>query len=406
MKITLLLLTLIIIMTNNPNDSYSQNSNDFISINSDVKYQYFATYDTERLNKIMNDELSTFCEFKQSFTQAKYPLKLYKVIYKSVIPELNNKPTECSGLIAIPETGKTSMPMISYQHGTVFTNYEVPTNPESSYETRLELAGLAGQGYILIAADYFGKGISKEPEAYLVKESAKQVCYDMYIASLEVLKHLGYTPTQFFLSGWSQGSFNTLAFLNKLESLGVDVTAVSIASTPSDLFAIVNRWVFEPKPIDAIYLPGLLALKANSFEIYYNEPGLSKMIIKPEYWQISNDLFTNKITWEEFDKVVPEKIPDYINPEFKKLISNQLLGYGKILSDAEVYRWRSKTPVNTYFGEIDEVIPEYIARLPEGYQDLMGGNVTAVSAGPKADHRGTFVFSVNHQLNWFNSLLK
>jgi len=194
--------------------------------------------------------------------------------------------------------------------------------------------------------------------------------------------------------------------LNKLESLGVDVTAVSIASTPSDLFAIVNRWVFEPKPIDAIYLPGLLALKANSFEIYYNEPGLSKMIIKPEYWQISNDLFTNKITWEEFDKVVPEKIPDYINPEFKKLISNQLLGYGKILSDAEVYRWRSKTPVNTYFGEIDEVIPEYIARLPEGYQDLIGGNVTAVSAGPKADHRGTFVFSVNHQLNWFNSLLK
>jgi len=355
----------------------------------------------------MNEELGTFCEFKQSFTQAKYPLKLYKVIYKSVIPELNNKPVECSGLIAIPETGKTSMPMISYQHGTVFTNYEVPTNPESSYETRLELAGLAGQGYILIAADYFGKGINKEPEAYLVKESAKQVCYDMYVASLEVLKNLGITPTQFFLSGWSQGSFNTLALLNKFESLGVDVTAVAVASMPTDLFSIVNRWVFAPKPIDAIYLPGLLALKANSFEIYYNLPGLSKMIIKPEYWQISNDLFTNKTTWEEFDKVVPEKIPDYINPEFAKLISDEQHGYGKTLLNAEVFRWRTKTPINTYYGEIDEVIPEFIARLPEGFQNLYeGGKVTSVSAGPKADHRGTFVFSVNDQLTWFNSLLK
>ena len=58
------------------------------------------------------------------------------------------------------------------------------------------------------------------------------------------------------------------------------------------------------------------------------------------------------------------------------------------------------------YGEVDEACPAYIAQLPVGYQASMNGAATkAVSAGPKADHRGTFLFAVADQKAWFDQLL-
>ena len=59
--------------------------------------------------------------------------------------------------------------MVSYQHGTVYGKQEVPSFAEQSPETQLMIAQFAGQGYLLIGADYFGLGVSTEPEGYMVK---------------------------------------------------------------------------------------------------------------------------------------------------------------------------------------------------------------------------------------------
>lgn len=143
-----------------------QSQIDFTKVTSEVKYQYIGSYEVSRLDSILTYEASIFSHLDVTFTKAGNSVKLYRVIYNSIIPELNNKPTVASGLIAIPETGKNKMPVVSYQHGTVFSKTEVPSNPEESMETRLMVAQFAGQGYILIAADYFGEGQSSEPDSY------------------------------------------------------------------------------------------------------------------------------------------------------------------------------------------------------------------------------------------------
>jgi len=38
------------------------------------------------------------------------------------------------------------------------------------------IAEFAGQGYAVIGADYFGKGLSPEADSYLVKASTQQAC--------------------------------------------------------------------------------------------------------------------------------------------------------------------------------------------------------------------------------------
>ena len=48
----------------------------------------------------------------------------------------------------------TALPMLSYQHGTVYGKTEVPSFPDQSGETQLALALFAAQGYLVIGADY------------------------------------------------------------------------------------------------------------------------------------------------------------------------------------------------------------------------------------------------------------
>ncbi|HEY4960042.1 MAG TPA: hypothetical protein VII29_04200, partial [Terriglobales bacterium] len=127
-------------------------------VSSGVGFRYIGTYSVKRLNAVLTSELSEFTSFKAIYPPARYPVKLYRIIYHSVIPEQNNRPTIASGLIAIPETGLRIMPLVSYQHGTVFTKTAVPSHPDESMETRLMIAEFAGQGYVVIGADYFGKG--------------------------------------------------------------------------------------------------------------------------------------------------------------------------------------------------------------------------------------------------------
>jgi pimeloyl-ACP methyl ester carboxylesterase len=296
--------------------------------------------------------------------------------------------------------------VVSYQHGTVFSKTEVPSHPDESMETRLEIAQFAGQGYIVIAADYFGKGLSPETDSYTVKATTQQACLDMLLAAQAIVPELGVQMGPLFLSGWSQGGWGTMVFLNKLESLGIPVKAVAVASAPVDLYATVNRWVHAPAAIDAVYLPAVQLLQLYAYEEYYGMPGLAQSTIKPEYQETAQALYLNQITYEEAAPQLPTRIDDLLQDDFMAASSIGNDRYYRILQDNNAYRWRMSTPVHTYYGDIDEVVPEAIATLPVGYEQIMGGaTVTAVASGSEGDHRGNFVFALADQKKWFDALL-
>jgi pimeloyl-ACP methyl ester carboxylesterase len=379
-----------------------------IAIPSGLSYQFLGTYSVDRLNKILSTELQEFAPDNTiTFPQAKNAVDLYRVTYPSVVPEQLNRPTRASGLIAVPKIANKNLPVVMYQHGTVFTKTAVPSFPEESYETRLMIARFAGDGYIVVAADYFGKGLSDEPDSYLVKASTQQACTDMFHTAKIILDAVGYKPANFFLSGWSQGGWATLVFLNHLENLGIPVTAAAAASAPADVYTIMNRWINNFQPVDAVYLTGCAALQINAHEFYYNQPGLSTGAFKPEYLQAARDLHANKIGWSEYSKIVPFKVKDMLNDDFVKSSIGGETPYWQTLQHTHGYRWRSVTPLRCYHGGRDEVTPVYIAELPAGFQTLVGGGPTqALSAGQSADHRGVFIYGVQDQKGWFESFLR
>lgn len=373
-----------------------------VQVTSGVSYEYIGRWDADKLNQVLKTDTPRFFGVDVAYTPARNAVKLYRVTYASVIPELHNKPTVASGLLAIPDTAGASFPMVSYQHGTVYGKQQVPSFPDQSPETQLMLAQFAGQGYIVIGADYFGMGTSNEHEGYMVKESHQQACYDMLMASRAVLAQMKLTSPKLLLGGWSQGGFVTMAFLEKLESAGVPVAATATASAPVDVFVALSGFLDFPRKNDADWVPTLFILSSFSFENYYGVPGLAHSLLNDAYYDVSRKAYEK----QPFDIAqIPTDLhklvrPEYFDPQF---FANS--AYGRLIAEkTHAYRWIIKSPVRNYYGETDEAITPGLGQLAMTYQHAIGsGNpeVEAVSTG-KTSHRGTYATAVPQWKIWFD----
>jgi pimeloyl-ACP methyl ester carboxylesterase len=374
-----------------------------VKLSANLEYQRIGRWDSAQLDKILQVDTPAFAGITVTYSPARNAVSLYRVTYASVVPERGNKPTVASGLLAVPDVEGTSFPMVTYQHGTVYGKQEVPSFPEQSPETQLMIAQFAGQGYVVIGADYFGLGTSSEPEGYMVKASHQQATYDMLIASRAVLDHLKLTTTKLYLAGWSQGGFVTMAMLEKLEQSGIKVDAAATASAPVDAFVALNGFLSFPRKNDASWVNSLLILTAFSFENYYGVPGLARSLIADAYYDVSRKAYTR----EPFN---PADVPtdlhkliraDYFDPQFFAASA-----YGRLVAQTQAYRWIVKSPVRNYYGETDEAISVGLGQLAMTYQRAIGsGNpaVEAVSTG-STSHRGTFATAVPTWKSWFDGL--
>ena len=384
--------------------AFNAGAAEYRAVSSGVRYTHLGDYGVERLNTILSTEVATFSSFKIQYPQAANGVSLYKIQYATVIPEQGNKPTLASGLVAVPKTAQKKLPVVSYQHGTVFTRTAVPSRPEESDETRIVTARLAGNGYVVIAADYIGKGDSAEPDSYMVREATVQACVDMLFAARAVLADLGIAEDGLFLSGWSQGSWSTQQFRHRLESLNVPVKAAATAATPNDLYLLLTRWINNPTALDATWLAGSVILFTHSYAHYYDMPGLPQTVIKPEYEAACRDFYENKIGWEQLQPQIPGKIADLLQKDAVAKSTPGMDAFFSKLRENQAFMWRSVTPCRYYYGKVDEVMPPYVATLAVGYTEAVGGaKAEAVYAGDVADHRGAFLYGVKDQKEFFDS---
>ncbi|ADZ72580.1 alpha/beta hydrolase family protein [Polymorphum gilvum] len=370
-------------------------------VTSGVSYQFLARWDVDKLNQILTVDTPKFAGITETYTPAANAVRLYRITYSSTIPERGNKPTVATGLLAVPDTDATRFPLISYQHGTVYGKEEVPSFADQSPETQLMLAQFAGQGYLLIGADYFGLGQSAEPEGYMVKASHQQATYDMLTASRAVLAHMNLEDTGLHLAGWSQGGFVTMAMLEKLEQAGVAVKGAATASAPLDVFAALNGFLNFPRKIDADWVNSLFILSSFSFENYYGIPGLARSLIADAYYEVSRKAYAR----EPLNPAdVPTDLKTLLKPEYFDARFFAASAYGRLIAETQAYRWVIRTPVRNYYGETDEAITTGIGRMAMTYQQAIGnGNplVEAISTGDTS-HRGTFARAVPLWKTWFD----
>lgn len=385
-----------------PAQTWAQQTAATTQVTSGVKYEMIGRWDVDKLNTILQKDTPAFAGITVSYTPARNAVRLYRVTYPSVIPEMGNKPTVASGLLAIPDISGASFPMVSYQHGTVYGRQQVPSFPDQSPETQLMIAQFAGQGYLVIGADYFGMGTSAEQEGYMVKGSHQQATYDMLVAARSVLANMGIADSKLLLSGWSQGGFVTMALLEKLESANVSVTAATTASAPLDVYALMQGILNFPRSFDAVWLNSIVILSAFSFEQYYGIPGLARSVIADQYYEVAKAAY-ERTPYTMSD--IPSDLHKLMRPAYFDAKYFSSSAYGRLMASTQAYRWVIRSAVRNYYGESDEAITPGVGRIAMTYAQSMGsGNtqVEAVSTGPTT-HRGTFAAAVPQWKSWFDS---
>jgi alpha-beta hydrolase superfamily lysophospholipase len=120
-------------------------------------------------------------------------------------------PIKASGLVSVPvKAPGAPSPVLSYQHATLFNDARAPSNHAVASEVAVVLASL---GYIVVAADYVGYGVSRGAlHPYLLAQPSAAAVLDLLTAAQRWRHQAGIADNgQLFLSGYSQGGYVTLA---------------------------------------------------------------------------------------------------------------------------------------------------------------------------------------------------
>lgn len=425
-------------------------------------YEYLDTVSVDQLNTVLTTEAREFynnstidpatgqdpapylVDYQMpTFVPATHAVDLYRVAYASTIPEQGNRPTTAYGLVAIPQGTTGPLPIMSYQHGTIIGKGEVPSqsfdwmlNPgpdldlyKSSYETRLNVAQFGGQGYAVIAADYFGVGNSIENDGYISKPSQQQATLDMYNASLKLLAAQNKTASDLFLGGWSQGGLVTVDFLEKLESLDIPVRGAATASAPANVQLTSNAWYFNPRQYtqtntgDAPWLNVVGELSNFSITGYAGYTGSPLQMLGVNY-EAARAMYMRQYDYLEYqpslsggivvhrqglaDVVLPYSLQKVIAPQYSGVdnaVAFSQTDYGQLLVSSGAGQTYLASNMQMYYGSQDEVIPLFAGTAVYDWQTESFGktNIAAVEVNA-ANHRGTFLSSVRGELEWFNSL--
>lgn len=379
-----------------------------------ISHELITTYDTPDFEIIKTIELDTFLKgagmsasgFRTGLPTTFKKVAIYRVAYETMIPELNNKKVLAYGLVAIPEGATDGSPLLSYQHGSEFSKEEAPSNISKSLETKFALLQFASQGYIVVAADYIGNGpLSTESNTYFVRGSTEQGMFDMHTASMTFLKKMNITPGKLFLLGWSQGGYNTLLHFRMFEKNNIPVAGVATASGPGDPMRMVIRGLFAPRDFDAPWeAPGLTNVMF-AFEKHYNLGEFTRQFIRPTKHAIAKDFYDFKATFAEYAAARADILDSIFTPEFFTSARTASHPFWDYYSQAASYRWLSKAPLRQYYSNKDEVVTAEVGKIAVDYQTSIGKtNATSHDAGPNADHRSVYLYTLVDVKPWFDSM--
>ena len=146
--------------------------------------------------------------------EARYGVTAYRISYLTT--DGDGREVLASGLVAVPDkpAGRLS-PALLYQHGTIFKDAQAPSNAIAPAEGPIAVASV---GYIVIAADYVGYGVSRgtSQHPYLMSAPTAAAVLDLLRATHHWHDTQGATAGalcngQIFLLGYSEGGYATMA---------------------------------------------------------------------------------------------------------------------------------------------------------------------------------------------------
>ena len=373
-------------------------------------------------------------DFDAKTQGARYDVDLHRLVTVTTHPRTGER-LKVSGLLALPVGARTTIPLLSWQHGTILSFDQVPSNltlladpnreltdAADSLETLLIVQRFAAQGYAVIAADYVGKGPFRagHGEAYAVKEVTVRTCLDILAAGQAAMRRLSFSPTQLFLHGWSQGALNTQWLHQALRRQSRPIAGTAVASPFNDLNQAWRFWAGVqsfPLPKGLTSYPALpdwislcMIITLGSYQLHYGLNGLLRSAIRPEYQNFAEKFWTDY----KYDFAPGKSFPtgqDLLAPNFfEQFTADQNSALLRHFAANRATYWEYDSPIRFAYGLADEAIHPGMV-----FPTLAAGGKLATGV-PVAggSHRGTFLAGLyggsatlngsDNIVTWFDSL--
>jgi hypothetical protein len=335
-----------------------------------------------------------------------YDVDIIKVIYNTIDPK--DSATIASGLLIIPKNAGKSLPLLSYQHGTILKKDAVPSRLKGSYEVGLIFGT---EGYVVACPDYLGMGDGEKMHPYLHAKSEATAIIDMLKAAKTVCKNRGIIlNSQLFLIGYSQGGHSTMAALKMLEeeySTEFLVTACAPMAGPYDMSGtqlnFMLRDTFYPSPG---YLPYVLYAYNNIYNMY---PTIDSIFVSP--YNIEFKLYFNNNPTQELgavDQLWPSSriLTSILKPEIlMDLKGNPDNPIRMALKDNDLINWAPKTPMHLCHcnGDQDVAYQNSVVAY-NSFIDHGSSNIQLIMPLEGGTHETCAIPAFVSTIKWFNSL--
>ncbi len=291
----------------------------------------------------------------------RYGVKAYRITYKT--KNTDNQEIEASGAVVIPliGTNEKAVPMISYQHGTIATESQAPSNFNPAGTDSKLVILLSALGYVSVAPDYIGYGVSKNlAHTYEHRQGLSQASLDLLRAAKEYFakKDTRYWDKRLYLTGYSEGGYATMSLLKKIEEEApseFNLRAVSVGSGAYNktefMKYIVNNQATSTAGYNRLYAWVLLTYNRTyglnrPASYYFKEPYASQI---PAEVKNLTDLSALNIN---------TSISNTFTDTFKKALNDGTdTAFLNAVKDNDVYDWKPNTTLWMYHGTADDLVP-------------------------------------------------
>ncbi len=324
----------------------------------------------------------------------------YKITYNTI--DVFGNPTIASGALYVP-TLSDIMPLVSYQHGTVFNKMWVPSN---NYLRRQGLL-YSGNGYITTLPDYLGMGVNPGIHPYIHWESEATASIDLMRAAREfLLDSLQISDNnQLFLAGYSQGGHSTMALHKYITDNNLQNEFNVVASTP---------------------MSGPYDVSSTSVDFLLKSPTYPRPEFLPyigaSYQYIYGNLYTSYDQYYDapYDTIIADWIADgtdapYLPENFYEFMQDSVVDNIKNnpnhplrvnASYNDLYNWIPQEPVRMLYCTNDHLVDFENSILARDTMNALGApDVEAIDVYPSGDHYTCFIPATTESLDWFNSFL-
>lgn len=349
--------------------------------------------------KSMLQSLATGSGYGVYANEIKYGVSVYKLQYYTTY---QGKEIKASGLVIVPQGMTTPAPVVSAQHGTIFTQSDAP----SSFTGLSGFELFASAGYVTLIPDYIGFGASKHifHPYYDQKHSALAVV-DMIKAARSFYKEKSIsTNEQLFLVGYSEGGYVTLAAQKEIETNPqhkLKVTASAAGAGGYDLTHMLSGITTGKTYSYPAYLAYVLQAynHTNSWNRplaeFFQEPYASKL---PQLFNGSNggSAINRELTTD------PQKL--FIPAFYSNLQdTGKELALKQALQENSFNDWYPKSPTRLYHGTADNIVPHENSRLTYDRFKAQGAPQTELISIEGGTHSSSFVPMLQSLVPWIKA---